>query len=1139
MPGTPSPSGLPSGNLPDVRLRKMVVDALADRVIRDATGMNEKPFVRYTGPAPKSRFWLGMLLPEESVVLPGTGTGRGRGSSDRIIPASEGFSFRVASLPLEIEITLSFALWINLHPTLDEQRARVGQGPGEDESEDELPPNSGAPGKSEPALKEARPRMKIPVSDIRIPVTLASDGARSTGGAEIRDAINRALAPYLAVAYRPRHRQGRLPRAADIENATTWANWVSNNLGDPVVPEWYAEVDIETGAIFGGGYEILVTVVNRTPEDQFVDRDRSRKFPSGTCDLMLYEVELACTPSQTVLPYQLEQIPNSYRYDRAIPALGANAAVDVVAGRTLTTVFAARAETNRIYPRTEDAQGMPLDMTFATLKTDPLPALTRLVREGQQWTTTNWGQNALDAMARRDGWTSDSRKQADEDAQEAQEEIDWVNAGLGLLSADATLLEAFKAMNEAMEAVANARYTSWRPFQIAFILGCLKGVVDPATTSTVDILWFSTGGGKTEAYLGLNLVHLFYARLNGRTSGSQTWARFPLRLLSLQQTQRFANSIIQAELVRRHHPRMRGAPFSIGYYVGSGNTKNKIELPSSRFYDGWDPFDPKNAETCRVLELCPACRGPEKPVVYFDGATHSMVHECRNPGCPLAGERLPVYVIDDDIYRFAPTVLVGTVDKLAQLGQQASFRVLLGRALGKCPKHGYSPKADECAIFGCKEAMGPVPAGFKGIAFEIQDELHLLNESLGALDGNYETLFQAVATEPAIQIIGATATIEGFRDQVDHLYRRTPRRFPIPGPRKEASFWAHEIPDEPLRLYVAMLPRGTTMLNAAYFITGSHLRFIEEGLGDSTTFCTDVLGVSDTLAPRVATMLRDDYEVMTTYALRKPELERYAADVTGDSALRLTANNLDRITGDTEFFDVRNALDRLEKPPSDPALRIRVLAATSAISHGVDINRLNVMTMMGMPKQTAEFIQATARVGRAYPGIVFALINPARERDVSHFRYFRKYAEYLDRLVEPVPVNRESLPVLRRALPGGLMAFFLQVYEPDWLFPGGRPAAAKPRRNRLWHVSGVAQAIDEGFLTETDVSERLRAAFAIDAQNPRFADHCRAIEDFVTDQFTRFLAVRSSGNPTKDEMDPPPPRSLRDVEAQIEVRGER
>lgn len=281
--------------------------------------------------------------------------------------------------------------------------------------------------------------------------------------------------------------------------------------------------------------------------------------------------------------------------------------------------------------------------------------------------------------------------------------------------------------------------------------------------------------------------------------------------------------------------------------------------------------------------------------------------------------------------------------------------------------------------------------------------------------------------------------------------------------------------------------------------------------------------------------LSELYDVFTTYALRKTELDRYQRDVMDNPSI-CPDGAWGSITGDVDFWDVRDVLQRLEDPESD-SRRLRILGATSAISHGVDIDRLNVMCVMGMPNQTSEFIQATARVGRTHPGLVFCLVNPMRERDVSHFRYFRKWAEYLDRLVEHVPVNRESLPVLELVLPGGLMAWLLQVDEPQWLAGGTR----QERRKRLWGAAETARAIDLGELDEGQTVERLLESFAIDPDNPRFARHVERTREFVERIFRRIQLDRGTEGGVVDVLEAngtPIPRSLRDVDTLIRIRGE-
>lgn len=1135
----------------DALTKQAIVEALWGRVVDDATGGSEPELQRH-GLKPNARFWLGVLHPEYEVAPPDDGSrSRDPDFAERFKPASQGFSFKVSRLPVDIEVSASFVVWALLHPTLDEQRRRVGV-------EDESDPQAGsAPGNSGTGAirgkQLSRVFTKVAVEDVRFRVKLDHRGYSVHGLAEFQDALQYSLNRVRDrfETYRPARAGGRNPTDADMADEASWNVWERANCADPVLPAWDVRVDAEVRGTPGDPAEVLLTIVNQTRphEQQPLHGARARHFPQWAFDPRIYEVRLSCNPSVETIPYDLEQIPDSYRYDREVQVLGINSAAGAE-GDAFGTAFVAVARTDRVYPRDKTPDGTPLDVTFSTLKTDPLPALDNLISWFGQWTDNHWSNNALDRMASERGWLPETREQAGYDADTARREVAWVMAGVDLLRADPDMLLAFKLMNETAEFAASRKgYSSWRPFQLAYILGCLPGLKHKQPDAPVDILWFNTGGGKTEAYLGFNAVAMFYGRLTGRTGGTQTWARFPLRLLSLQQTQRMAESVVAAEVVRRRHwdnLKLRGGePFGVGYYVGEGNTPNSIPLPGTLFYGGWDPFDATKAETCRVLEECPACLTGAKPEVRFDRESHTMEHVCTNRSCDFSAERLPVYVVDDDIYRRAPSVLVGTVDKLVAVSQNRNFRIFLGGALSYCPKHGYSVQADRCAVWDCSEALRPVREGFGGIELEIQDELHLLKESLGALDGNYETLFQHVASEvgvPAVRVIAATATIEGYEEQAHHLYRKEARRFPLPGPTKEESFWAFEVDGDPLRTYVAMLPRATTMINAGFFVARSHRRFFKEAMYDTVAFCRATPGLDPSQAAEVGDYLRECYEVMVSYSLRKRDLDRHATDVTEDPEICPHEQNYDSITGDVQFENVRRVLRRLEHPPPDEAERIWLLGATSAISHGVDVNRLNVMMMMGMPNQTSEYIQATARVGRRHPAVLFSLINPTRRRDVSHFRYFSKYAEYLDRLVEPVPVNREALPVLKRVLPGGFMALLLQVDEPEWLFPGGRaPNGSGSRRSRLFNLTGTIAAMDAGNLTEDDYVRRLTEAFAIPRGDPQFEAHVRAVERYVRELFDLLLSKRGEGNQerTSDHMDPTPPRSLRDVERSIKIRGER
>lgn len=1100
--------------------KQKIVTALIRRAIADATGESIPPLQRYRGMDPAGRFWLGVLASEEEIDPAAL-----HSEEDPFRPAAQGFSFKVSELPQQLDVELQFAVWVAVHPTLEEQRAMLADRAVDAGTDDKV--------------NLERVRMKVPIGPVRFSVTVDERDADASeplhcGRQEITTAIRDALRslPGGTVLHRPlRSPGGERPRESDLKDGS-WEAWERENLADPVHPEWLAEVDIDVTR-YGDSYELLVTLVNRTPSNdkQYTDKNRTKKFVSWACDTNLYEARLAVSIDSGVTPIVLEQIPENFRYDRFVPALGWNSAVSWD-GKSINTEYAAEVYTERIYPRTAETDpDTGVDVRFSTLIQDPIPALRNLLDRARSWQEQMWSPEFLERLASENQWEPDALDAAKREAEEARMEIEWVETGLKVLEDDPQAIEAFKLMNRTMERAASG-YDSWRPFQIAFILGCLSGLIQPGNDLHVDILWFPTGGGKTEAYLGLNAFYLFYQRLKGYTWGTNTWARFPLRLLSLQQTQRFATSVLHAEIVRRSTPTLsEGEPFGIGYLVGSSNTPNKIYLPGSKYYKGWDPDE--KAETCRVLEFCPGCG--ERPIVRFEKADHTLEHLCQTEGCPLEG-RLPVYVIDDDIYRRAPSVIVGTVDKVTQISWNSGFRHLLGRAHGYCKVHGLSNRVGRCAIYECDEPLQGVPGRLAGIGLEVLDEMHLLSEELGSLDGNYETLFHAIAEEldlPPIKVIGATATIEGYKEQSAHLFRREPRRFPLPGPEKSESFWAFENPGDPLRTYVALLPRGTTMLNAAFWLTWSHRSFLDEALSDLDEFCTR-LGIPQERKRRVEEYLRELYGILTTYALRRQELTRYRRDITEDQTL-VPDHAWAEITGDVDFWDVREVLNRLSGP--DPDDEVRVLGATSAISHGVDVDRLNVMCVLGMPNQVSEFIQATARVGRTHPGLVFCLINPYRRRDVSQFRYFTKWAEYVDRLVEHVPVNRESLQVLKLVLPGGFMAWLLQVDDPVWLTAGSR----RDRRKSLSRTQGAKDAVNRGFLTEDRVSERLESSFDIPEGDPRFTLHREYIREF-SEKIIHDIQAAGGEDKVSDVLTQagyPVPRSLRDVETTIEIRGER
>ena len=834
----------------DARIRDQLLSSLEQRILTEAAGALVPTGARLPGRPQMA--WLGQLASEPQLIAD-----RARGlAGDRLVPAAEGFSFRVpmTGTPVKLDLALSFSVYVALHPTLAEQRAFINADADADET--------GAPrgGSGAVGAGSAQGRQlavvwaKVPVGPVSLHVSIEPDahGSLRFGKDEITTAVAAAVRPpFGSEPYRTRRRAvpaGSLPRDADMYDEAAWAAYTASNLvavTDAALPRFAAAIEVDVTAT-ETGRDVLMTVVNVTPADdaQFADRAGDVPFDRPHLDTRLYEVCLSATTAAELEPYDLEQVARSHRYERTVDAFGQACPVvvthDLAAGTTtLSTAYGASTATRRAHARTATRTGAVIDASFDTLIANPVGAVNTIIHAHANWVAEHWSAAALDARAAARGWDAAARADADRDAQAASDEVDWIRAGAKALAADAELREAFIAMNQAMKVVgASKDYTSWRLFQIAWIVGCLPAVADPAADPDVQIETVETAAGKSEAYLGVVLLHLFYSRLTGGTAGVNVWARFPLRLLSTQQTARFAQAVLAAEVLRQDDPQIAaGDPFGVGFFVGSTNTPNRIYPADSPYARGQNPDDPALAERCRVLEHCPCCdprgSGP-RLIVRFDEPTWSMQHICTNASCRLSGV-LPVWVVDDDVYRRAPSVLVGTVDRLAQIAQARQFQILFGRVHSRCPRHGYTAHPTFCAVFGCSTSRAPVAPGFGHLRCEITDELHLLEESLGALDGMYETLVQQIGArlgnEP-LHIVAATATLEGYDNQVRHLYRRDARRFPAPGPDAGETFFSYTDADDPLRRYLGVRPRGVTMVTAAADVTRMHAQWLAAAVAD-------------------------------------------------------------------------------------------------------------------------------------------------------------------------------------------------------------------------------------------------------------------------------------------------------------------
>lgn len=547
----------------------------------------------------------------------------------------------------------------------------------------------------------------------------------------------------------------------------------------------------------------------------------------------------------------------------------------------------------------------------------------------------------------------------------------------------------------------------WRTFQISFILMNLSSVTPrpdgsfPEDRDLVDLIWFPTGGGKTEAYLGLAAYTIFLRRLTDPTnSGCTVLMRYTLRLLTSQQFQRASALICACETIRNKEPELLGSErITIGLWVGQSLTPNRraeaLQTLNSMARHS-------SAENKFQLLKCPWCgtKLDDKDHTGYKPtgrAPKTVRFVCPEKRCSYSSNKnpLPVLVIDEDIYETPPTLLIGTVDKFAML----AWREEAGR------------------IFGAGTPDSPPN-------LIIQDELHLISGPLGTVVGLFEGVIDLLCTENEVKpkIVGSTATIRRAKEQCKSLYNRPTFQFPPPGLDISDSYFAAENREAAGRLYTGVFATGAPSFVSANIRTAASLlqgcRTLDP-LGESGDSVRDpywtLVQYFNSLRElgRSLTLLQADIpEYMWTIASRSQvprEKVRYLNKVE-ELTSRKTAQEIPEILEDlaVSYPQERGS----GKTPVD------ALLATNMISVGVDVDRLGLMSIVGQPKTTSEYIQASSRVGRSKdaPGLVVTMYNPGKPRDRSHFEQFRAYHGSLYRYVEPTSVTPYSIPSLKRAL---------------------------------------------------------------------------------------------------------------------------
>jgi hypothetical protein len=888
--------------------------------------------------------------------------------------------------------------------------------------------------------------------------------------------------------------------AADGSVSENGAAAIDQRLQALGLTDRHAEVRVDVES-WRKDVELVINLVNTSDDD--------KSLP----DTHLYESVLRVTGLDTV-DFELEALPDSFRYDRSMPAIGINCGVDLLNGAYVTT------DTITVDKHRPDYWNSPLqqpDLSFLAMSENPLPALDSIIGAIKDWGAIHWSDEALKSSGAT--WTAEMQKEADQARADFDAEVGRLEQGRQALLEDAHLLQAFKIASAAIRHSAGEKYTAWRPFQIGFLVSSLPGIVDPDDSAVVDTVWFATGGGKTETYLGLLVTAIIYDRLTGKEDGITAWTRFPLRSLSLQQTQRFADALAGAELQRLKHG-ISGAPISLGFYVGKSSTPNAISPKDDVTYDR------AAAARYQVLLRCPFCRGDEI-IMKWDRSRWTLNHVCTAVSCPWEGKPLPFHIVDQEIYRFLPTVIVGTLDKAASIAMQGAMRGFFAAPAGRCskPGHGYSyigrsKTPNGCLVPGCQESRLPLqmPDELFAPRLRLQDELHLLRDSLGAVDSHYESLLDHLQRETSgtrAKIVASSATLSGFERQIDVLYRRGARVFPQPGPTVDESFWTRPT-ETAARRYVAVAPRGVTVEYVADRVLNTLQQCVRELVADKAAVCGQLgipLAHSDHLVSQ--------YGVDLVYGNTRRDVE--ASRRSAETEFSFTPVNAETLTGGTPFEEVRRTLDRLENPETNFVDRVHLIAASSMISHGVDIDRLNVMVMKGLPLTTAQFIQTSARVGRRWPGVVYVLHRITREREVATYAQFRKFITQGDRFVEPIPVTRASRRVLALTTVGAEEARRLAIRE-----YAARTGLATVKKLRDYYR-------DVGVNADTE-SEQLIDALGMDGPLDELLQ--RDIREWSTGYFNALNDPATQATwPSELSPSGQPMMSLRDVEDSVPVIG--
>ena len=544
------------------------------------------------------------------------------------------------------------------------------------------------------------------------------------------------------------------------------------------------------------------------------------------------------------------------------------------------------------------------------------------------------------------------------------------------------------------DAILTTSSNSWRPFQLAFALVVLPSLIDPShkDRNVVDLIWFQTGGGKTEAYLLISAIEILWRRMTSETGriGTTVLMRYTLRLLTAQQFERVSRMICALEILRLNNSALfkGNERFSSGLWVGGDVTPNTFRQVDKK-------LDEEDLDGTFGIRKCPWCSSMFDGRNSFSRDNQKFNFRCCNPNCEFSnGKTVPIDVVDESMYNNPPTLIVGTVDKFAQMAWKTQVRSFL-----------------------VGEESPP--------SLIIQDELHLLGGALGSVYGLYEAAIDVLTSKDGAlpKLIASTATIRDADKQIRALYGREVDIFPPSGISIDNSYFA-KTTTEGSRLYVGVLSANKTATTSIIRVSSALAQAPIELSGELTddevdAYWTQIIyHTSLKEEGRTFSFLGDDIPVrIGEIASDKSQLRELGSDV------------IEELTSAVDSQRIPEILDRLGvSTGNSKESALSAVTCTNMLSVGVDVPRLGLMIVHGQPKSTSEYIQATSRIGRkvSHPGLVIAHYRSLGIRDLSHFELFTSYHDAFYRFVEPASVTPNSLPCRQRALHASLVSVMRQ-----------------------------------------------------------------------------------------------------------------